>query len=309
MPLSFVTIVETGSITRAAEKLSLAKSAVSQNLKRLEEELGVQLARRTTRRLTLTPAGERYYQRCKDVLTLSKQAATEMETFGAKPSGPMTITAPHALIAPLIAPAMASLARQYPDLRPTLIADDTRLDLVADQIDLSVSVGKLSDSTLRARRIGELRDVLCAAPSLLANAPSRGDPAFADWIRSMSYIAHTREPSVIEHKIPASTLSKEARLDFDPVFRGNTIEAIAALTRQGLGISLLPDISISDELSSGRLICLCDEVLPDPTPVYAVHPYDAMVPKSVAAAIDALRTAFATVKREAAVRSGRTGLQ
>ncbi|MET1416542.1 LysR family transcriptional regulator [Roseibium sp. HPY-6] len=307
LPLSFVTIVETGSITRAAERLSIAKSAVSQNLKRLEEELGVQLARRTTRRLTLTPAGERYYDRCRDILALSKQAAMEMETFGADPSGPMTITAPHALVAPLVAPAMASLTRQYPDLRPTLIADDKRLDLVADQIDLSVSVGKLGDSTLRARRIGELRDVLCAAPSLLANAPLRCNPAFTGWLQSLPYIAHKREPVVIEHKIPAHASSKEVRLSFDPVLRGNTIEAIAALTREGLGISLLPDISVSDDLALGRLVCLCDEILPDPTPVYAVHPYDTIAPKSVAAAIEALRSAFATVKREIIDGPGRTG--
>ena len=114
LPLTFVTIVDSGSITRAADELNLAKSAVSQNLKRLEQQLDIKLATRSTRRFSLTPAGERYYQRCKEVLMLSKLAETELEAYGSKPSGPFTITAPHALIAPVVAPAMTTVSRRFP---------------------------------------------------------------------------------------------------------------------------------------------------------------------------------------------------
>lgn len=297
LPLSFVTIVDAGSITRAADELNLAKSAVSQNLKRLEEQLGVKLATRTTRRLSLTPAGERYYKRCREILALSQQAATEMEAFGATPSGTVTVTAPHALVAPAIVPAMAHVTRRFPELEPVVIADDRRLDLVAEGIDVAVSVGQLADSSLRARRVGDLHDVLCAAPGLMAHAPTTDDPAFADWIQSIPYIAHMREPATVEHSLDLRHGAGPTRLRFRSVFRTNTIEAIAAFARDGLGMALLPDIGVAEDLNSGRLVSVCAPALPEPTPIYAVHAYGALPPKSVQATINAVQAAVADAFR------------
>ncbi len=257
LPLSFVTIAETSSITRAADELDLAKSAVSQNLKRLEGQLGVKLAVRTTRRLSLTPAGERYYKRCKEMLTLSKQASTEMEAFGATPSGPITITAPHALIKPIIAPAMANVVRKFPKLEPTVIADDARLELIAEGIDVSITVGSLPDSSLHSRKVGSLRDILCVAPSLMAQAPRFDTPDFVQWVQGLPYIAHEREPSVIHHVIPAKNQAKSAILKFQSSFRCNTLDAIAACTLEGLGVALLPDLRVAEEIQDGSLVRLC----------------------------------------------------
>ena len=293
---SFMAIVETGSITNAAETLDVAKSAVSQNLKRLERQLGVKLAARTTRRLSLTPAGEHYYRRCREILILSEQAKTEMETYGRVPSGPFTITAPHALVAPIIAPAMVDMKRRFPGLEPSVIAEDKRLDLVAEGIDLSISVGYLPHSSLRARRIGALRDILCAAPELMADAPATDDPAFADWAQALPYIAHMREASTVEHSLPLgggdADGEGEMRLTFQSTFRCNTLEAMAAFARKGLGVALLPDIGIVDDLRAERLIPLCGALAPDPTPIFAVHAYDALPPKSVQETIHAVGRAL-----------------
>ncbi len=294
LPQSFVTIVETGSITRAADELNLAKSAVSQNLKKLEQQLGVRLAVRTTRRLSLTPAGERYYRRCQDILALSQQAATEMEAFGATPSGPITITAPHALIAPVIAPAMAEVKQRFSKLEPLVIAEDKRLDLIAEGIDVSITVGEMSDSSLRARKIGELRDILCAAPALMVGAPESDHPAFADWVQALPYIAHVRESATVEHSIPTEDGSAPVRLRFHPSFRSNTIDAMAACAREGLGVALLPDIGVSKDLKEGHLVRLCDSLSPRPTRIYAVHAYETLVPKSVHETINAIHDALMT---------------
>lgn len=292
LPLSFVTIVETGSITRAADELGLAKSAVSQNLKRLEQQLGIKLAVRTTRQLSLTPAGERYYKRCKDIVTLSAQAATEMEAFGATPSGPIKITAPHALIAPIIAPAMASVLRQFPKLEPTVIADDARLDLVAERIDVAITAGHLPDSNLRVRKVGSLRDILCVAPSLSADAPPSDGLDFAQWVQGLPYIAHMREPSTVTHTIPNKDPTKALTLKFHPSFRCNTLDAMAACAREGLGIALLPDLRVMQEIKDGSLVRLCRLLLPEPTPIYALHTYDTLVPRSVQETITAVQTAL-----------------
>ena len=295
LPKTFVTVVETGSITRAAEDLSLAKSAVSQNLKRLEGQLGVKLATRTTRRLSLTPAGERYYQKCKEIIALSQLAKTEMEAYGATPSGPITITAPHALIAPIVAPAMVRVMNAFPDLAPKVIADDARLDLIAEGIDMAITVGALPDSNLRARKIGTLRDVLCLAPELFAHAPSSDTPEFANWIQSMPYVAHVREPSKVTHRVPKASGPGSIELRFVPSFRSNTIEAIASFARQGLGIALLPDVSVAEDFRTGRLAKLCGFLDPEPIPIHALHAYDTLVPKSVHEVIEAVRYAFSTL--------------
>lgn len=294
LPQSFVTIVETGSITRAADELNIAKSAVSQNLKKLEQQLGVRLAVRTTRRFSLTPAGERYYRRCQDILALSQQAATEMEAFGASPSGPITITAPHALVAPIIAPAMAEVVQRLPKLKPLVIAEDKRLDLIAERIDVSITVGEMPDSSLRARKIGDLRDILCIAPASMVGTPDSDHPAFAEWVQKLPYIAHVREPSIVEHSVPTQDGSAPVRLRFHPSFRCNTIEAMAACAREGLGMALLPDIGVSKDLREGHLVRVCGSLSPKPTPIYAVHAYGTLAPRSVRETINAIHGALTT---------------
>lgn len=291
LPLTFAAIVETGSITGAADQLGLAKSAVSQNLKRLEGRLGVKLVVRTTRRMSVTPAGKRYYRRCKDILALSRQAETEMEAFGAAPTGPITITAPHALIAPVIAPALAAVTDRFPALEPVVVAEDRRLDLVSHGIDIAISVGALTDSSLRARRIGTLSDVLCGAPAVLAGAPPPDDPGFADWLGALPYIAHMREPAEVRYSIPARHGNRTVVLQRK--LKSNTIEAMCALVRQGLGVALLPDLAVNADLKTGRLISLCEAVGSKPSPIYAVHPYDTHPPKSVIETIAAIQAALA----------------
>ena len=292
LPLSFVTIVETGSITRAADELNIAKSAVSQNLKRLEEQLNVKLAIRTTRHLSLTPAGQRYYQRCKEILALSRQAETEMESFGAAPSGPIVLTAPHALIAPVIAPALAVVKAKFPNLTPSVIVEDKRFNLITEGIDVAISVGHLPDSTLQARRIGTLRDVLCAAPVVMEKAPDSDDPTFRQWVQSLPYIAHAREPAVVLHRLPAHENAESVEVSFRSAVKANTIEAIAAFARNGLGVALLPDIAIAQDLKTGKLRPLVGLAEPEPTPIYAVHSYDTLPPKSVQETITAIQQAL-----------------
>jgi len=289
LPLTFITIVEKGSITKAADSLNLAKSAVSQNLKRLEQQLGVKLAARTTRRLSLTPAGERYYKRCKEIIALSHLASTEMEDFGAQPAGTITITAPHAFIAPVLAPAMTQVIKQYPKLKPIVIADDRRLDLIAQGIDVSISVGHLPDSNLKARRVGVLRDILCVSPKLLTEKPTE-EAAILAWIQSLPYIAHSRESLMIKHEFVSEYAKKMIDLHFKPTFKSNTVEALANFAREGAGVALLPELAIAEDLKSGRLVHLLPEYSLKPLPIYAVHVYDTLPPPSVLEVIKAIES-------------------
>ncbi|WP_241482300.1 LysR family transcriptional regulator [Leisingera sp. ANG-Vp] len=298
LPLSFVAIVETGSISRAAEDLGIAKSAVSQNLKRLEERLDVKLANRTTRQFALTPAGKKYYQYCKGLLALSQRAETEMEVFGAEPAGPLKITAPHAFIGPVIAPAMLRLKQRFPRLEPVVIAEDKRLDLISEGIDVAITVGHLPDSSLRARRIGEICDVLCVSPALMSEAPAAADPAYCQWVQSLPYLAHMREPLTVAHSIPVAGCDKSSVVRFTPNLRSNTIEALVSFAREGLGVALLPNISVFKYLQAGDLLQLCPPTENEPEPIFAVHAYDTLAPKSVQEVIDTISTAIGTAALE-----------
>lgn len=292
LPLTFVTIVEKGSFTQAADELGMAKSAVSQNLKRLENQLGVKLANRSTRRFNLTPAGERYYSRCKELLALAKVAATEMGDFGAVPAGPICITAPHAMIAPIITPAISQIISQYPGLKPTIIADDQRLDLIAKGIDIAITVGQLQDSNLKARKIGILKDVLCVSSSLLNHTQLNSPAMTISAIQDLPYIAHTREPPSIEHHLTQPNSSETVHIRFTPTLFCNTVEALLALVREGLGVAMLPEFAIAHDLAEGNLI----KILPEHTllekPIYAVHAYDNLPPQSVIEVIRAIQEAF-----------------
>ena len=165
----FARVVEAGSISAAAAQLELSKSVVSQHLKALEQELGVVLLKRTTRRQHLTEAGQTFYERCRALNQVAEEAWAEVQQRTGELKGRIRLTAPDALMAPLIAPLVAELLKVSPGLQPELIASDAQLDLMQQQIDLAIRVGESPDSQLRQRRIGEFRDVLCAAPSLITS--------------------------------------------------------------------------------------------------------------------------------------------
>lgn len=127
---AFAHIVEAGSISAAAEQLGLSKSVVSQHLKLLEDELGVTLLKRTTRRQSLTEAGNTFYLQCKQINDLANSAWTTAKDLQMIPQGKLRITAPNALMANLITPVIAEMMQAYPQLQPELISSDVQLDLM-----------------------------------------------------------------------------------------------------------------------------------------------------------------------------------
>lgn len=278
---SFVAIVESGSITGAANQLCMAKSAISQNLKQLEDFTGVKLAIRTTRSLSLTPAGQRYYERCKEIIALSERARNEMENYGATPAGPMRVTAPHAMINPIIAPSIAQLVDEFPLIQPEIIADDRRLNIIENSIDLAITIGVLNDSTLMARKIGSMRDILCMSEKL-ANKFELSQSPPIEKIRTLPYISHSRQSSTqIEVFLQHRQKDEEIELRFNPSMIANTVESVLAMTRHGLGVALLPSFLVGDALDSGSLKELLPNYQLKEKNIHAVHAYGRQVPMSI----------------------------
>jgi DNA-binding transcriptional LysR family regulator len=157
----FVHVVEAGSFTRAARELNITTSGVSRALARFEENLGVRLIQRTTRKLSLTGAGRSYFEQVRGALAIVTEANAQAAEMGEEPRGLVRLTAPPALIGHMV-PFVATFLQRYPKIRVELSSSQAAADLVEQGLDLAVRVGRLRDSSLVARRVGHLVTALFA---------------------------------------------------------------------------------------------------------------------------------------------------
>ncbi|TAM07919.1 MAG: LysR family transcriptional regulator, partial [Pusillimonas sp.] len=163
----FVSVAESRSLTAAAVKLGIAKTMVSAHMQRLEAELGVSLLVRTTRRLSLTEAGEAFYVATRRILGEIDDAVSQAGSTSAEPRGTLRVTAPIDYGAAIVTPALVALRERYPELRVDLILDDTRFDLIAEGIDVAIRLGRLPDSSHQAVVVGRYVKWLVASPLFL----------------------------------------------------------------------------------------------------------------------------------------------
>jgi DNA-binding transcriptional LysR family regulator len=163
----FLRVVETGSFTRAADELNMTTSGVSRALMRLEEDLGVRLLQRTTRKLSLTAAGRVYFDQVRGALAAVSEASLAASEMGEEPRGAVRVTASPAMVGQMI-PFVAEFLERYPKIRVELLSSQGIVDLVEQGLDLAVRVGRLSDSSLIARRVGSLVTGLFASREYVA---------------------------------------------------------------------------------------------------------------------------------------------
>ncbi|MGR5063417.1 LysR family transcriptional regulator [Photobacterium sp. DNB22_13_2] len=286
----FAHIVESGSITTAAENLGLSKSVVSQHLKLLEQELGISLLKRTTRRQTLTQAGQAFYTECKKLNDLADFAWQQALDSQQEPQGKIVITSSDALMATLVAPAISSLLKTYPKLRPELISSDQPLNLMENHIDLAIRVGSSSENTLMQRRIGEFRDVLCGTQGVIEND---GDMA--------GYIANQWQPVSIHHQfttmpaLQSDTEMVSEKHDFTAniTCRADSFHTCLSLIESGAGIGLIPDYIFHQK---PHLSVLFPNHQLGQNPVYALHPYPKQPPINVTTCIAAIEKQLSGLK-------------
>jgi DNA-binding transcriptional LysR family regulator len=283
----FARIVEEGSITAAADSLQLSKSVVSQHLKTLEDELGISLLKRTTRKQTLTSAGKGFYQQCKALNDIAEIAWQQAKDTLETPQGSIRITAPDALMSTLIAPAISNIIKKHPLLEPELISSDQHLDLPADNIDLAIRVGPSAISSIKQRRIGHFRDVLCAAPDLIARGIDQ----------QSTYIANTWQGKQICHAFTHKEAGTPFTFSTQARCTGDSFNSCLALISEGAGIGLIPDFLLKKTKAS------VDEVFPSfqlpENSVYALHPYRSKVPLSVTECLAAIEEQLSAAMQSA----------
>ena len=269
--LVFLEVVEARSFTAAAKRLGRTKSAVSQAVARLEVDFGSRLLYRSTRSLSLTEAGTRLYAHCQDLRGTYETALGDLRADSVEPSGTLTVTAPHALCAPAVTPAISSFLDLYPKMRVRLLAEDSPVDLIEARLDLAVRVGMPKVQAARISKLGALGESLYASPDCIARNGGlpRDLAALAEW----DHIANDWQGD------PVSYPSAEgSRLRVAPRLRCSALPDILRLAEMGAGVALLPDLAAEESAARGALVRLFAIAV---TPVYAMHHFRTRPPMKV----------------------------
>lgn len=280
--LVFARVVQAGSFTGAARGLRMPKSTVSRKVSDLEERIGAQLLHRTSRKLRLTEAGQTYYDHAARVVAEAEQAELAVTRLQTAPHGLLRVTTP--LTFGCIGPLVSEFLQRHPEVHIELVCTERAVDLMAEGFDLAVRAGRLADSSLMARRLGNIENIVVAAPGYLKQ---RGTPKAPKELEKHDCILFGTE---LERN--AWTLSSGGRTVEVPVrarLAVNEPDMLRAVTLAGAGIALLPNLNYAEDLASGRL----KRILPDwssaGVPVHAVYPSSRHDSPKVTAFVDFLR--------------------
>ncbi|WP_368745136.1 LysR family transcriptional regulator [Enterobacter hormaechei] len=290
----FVASVEAGSFAQAAVRLHLSRSAVGKSIARLEERLGVRLFHRTTRSQRLTDNGALFYERCLRALEEIRGAESQLETGKHQVNGRLRVAVPVLFGRQCIAPLLIELAQEHPGLELEMSFSDRVVDLVEEGFDMAVRNGALADSSvLVARKLGEHRMVLCAAPDYLFK---NGQPQTVDDLRQHTAINYTRVGRVLPWQLmdydgTSRTFIPRSSLNMDD------LQAICDAALAGHGLAWLPCWMVIKEIQQGDLVPLLKQAPDVRFDVHAVWQQTPHLPLRVRIAIDML------VKRLPAVMS------
>ena len=284
----FVRVVEMEGFSAAAREMNLSKSAVSKQISRLEDRLGVRLLNRTTRKLSLTEAGATYFEGCRRVLDEAESADLAVSRLVEAPRGQLKINAPMSFGTTHLAPNLGKFLADYPELNIKLTLEDRMVDLVEEGYDLAIRIGHLDDSSLVARRICTMRSVVSAAPAYLAAHGTPARPEDLESHRCLIYSYGRESGSWTFHRD-----EEVRRVRTTGQLSINHGDAIREAALAGLGICIEPTFIVGEDLRAGRMIQLFpDWHLGADFAMYAVYPARRNLPPKVRVFIDFLIAHF-----------------
>jgi len=280
----FVQVVDSGSFSGAAEKLGITKSAVSQLISQLEEELGTRLLHRTTRQLSLTEAGEIYLAGCRQMVASAEAADREVGQYKNEPSGTLRISCGHDFAASHLVPALGPFMKRYPKLSLAIDGSEEIVNLVEEQIDLAIRIGHLDESGWVARKIGSIQEIIVAAPEYLER---KGRPQTPADLAKHHWVAFTQKAQPYQLQL-LGPQGQAQKIRLYGRASANSSSAVREMIKAGMGIGQMLRLSGRLELEEGSLV----EVLPDyrsePLGIYAVYPQKSHLPLKVRVLIDYL---------------------
>ena len=279
---AFARIADIGNISGAARSLGMPKSSVSRSLSHLEEALGTALVERSTRHLRLTDAGLLLHRHATRILDDVTEAENAVGSLIGKPSGTLRLSVGFTFAAGPLAPMLPKFLERYPDVRVVLTVDNRPVDLLTEEIDVSIRIGPLRDSELVARKLGTIELWPCASPAYLA---ARGTPKTIEDLLAHSLIAHTDKKIPWGLRTPSGTVRS---IETQP----GTVIPEPAVTKimliGGAGIGWIPDFDAVDAIASGALVRVLPDHETDGVDVHAMYPSHRSLSAKVRVFIDML---------------------
>jgi LysR family transcriptional regulator for bpeEF and oprC len=265
----FAQVAEFGSFARAANVLDMSRAMASSYVAQLEKHLGTRLLHRTTRKVTVSPEGAIYLERCKRILAELQAADDEMRHARARPQGKLRVDVPVAFGRYLLLPALPGFTQRYPEVSLEIRFNDRYVDLLAEHVDVALRGGEVRSPELIARRIAQSRLVTCAAPSYLATRGLPRTPADLRQHRTIGYLpSDSARPS--DWKFRMRDGVQKMRLSFALSF--NSSEPLVMSAFEGQGIVQTTDLLLGRALAEGRVVELLRDYSCEGPPFSVVYP-------------------------------------
>lgn len=300
----FAQVVEQGGFSSAARALDIPKSRLSRRISQLEERLGVRLLHRTTRRLRLTTAGERYLHYCRELTASARAADDAMRQLQAEPSGPVVVSCPVSLAQQVLAPILPEFLDTWPAVSVQMLVTNRRVDLIREGVDLALRVRTRldTDAELVVRRLGTAMGSLVASPAYLQRYGMPETPQDLPAHVTLSF----NEPQAEVRWALRNTNGEETEVTLTPQLCCNDFIMLAQAAVRGRGIALLPDEATREEMRRGQLVRVLPEWRSPEGIVHCIYPSRRGMMPAVRALLDFLSERLPTAYRRSDTPAGKT---
>ena len=277
---TFLAVVQEGSFSKAADKLDISPQLVSKYISALEDNLHTRLLHRTTRKVSVTEAGNQYYQRCQQVLVDIEDMENSLNNLSENVSGVLSISAPMSFGTKHLAGLLVDFQKQYPNLKLDLRLTDQYVDIVEQGIDIALRIGVLKNSTLIAKKIAPIRLAVFASPDYLER---HGTPQTLLDLQSHNYLRYSlSEPT--KRLFGVNELKSELKLESN--FVANNGDLLLNTAIAGGGIAMQPTFIAGEALAQGKVVRILQDYEPDPMGLYMVYANRQFLPSKVRAFVD-----------------------
>ncbi|MDO8839270.1 MAG: LysR family transcriptional regulator [Parvibaculum sp.] len=278
----FARVVELGGFTAAAEALGLSKSVVSRQVSALEDQLGVRLLNRTTRRVAVTEAGALVFERANRIVAEAEEAAAEANCVEGQVRGRLRVNAPMSFGIRELGPVLPAFLARYPDLDIDLVLNDRRVDLIEEGFDVSLRISELEDSSLIARQLAPVERFIVGAPAYFEK---QGQPERPADLATHPFMLYTLLAKPGQMTFTRSTGQRETA-EVKGRFFCNNADAMLPLMRAGSALCLAPDFICHEDLRAGRLVRALDDWSMPPLTLHVIYPHARHLSAKVRAFVD-----------------------
>lgn len=287
----FYHVVKYKSFSRAAEKLNLSKAFVSKHISQLEKRLKTRLLLRSTRQLTLTELGEKFYLQCEKMVELEKNSYEQLLDLENQPSGTLKISVPPAIALHLLVKPLAEYKNLYPNVQLNIILESKIIDLVHDNYDLAIRSAKLPSSNLIAIKLGILNYLLCASPEYIEKYGPLERPEDSHKHAFALYESAAKQIKLIQD-------DRHVQMNVENHFRSNQLDLILQMVKAGCYIAAVPKFMIENEIANGQLKVCMKKYKLDSSPLYIIYPQREFMPLKTKLFIDLIKKYFANYLKD-----------